>query len=65
MGMGWNFLKENKVWFFVSSIPSHILGWLITTFAIALGAPFWFDMLGKVTNIRNAGRKPEEKSSKT
>lgn len=65
MGMGWDFPEESKVWYFITSIPTHILGWLITTFAIALGAPFWFDMLGKVTNIRNAGRKPDEKTSKT
>jgi len=65
MGMGWSFPKENKVWYFISSIPTHLFGWLITTFAIALGAPFWFDMLGKVTNIRNAGKNPDDKTSKT
>ncbi|HEX3531970.1 MAG TPA: hypothetical protein VH988_33340, partial [Thermoanaerobaculia bacterium] len=29
----------------------HLLGWLLTAFAISLGAPFWFDMLNKVINI--------------
>lgn len=28
-------------------------GWLITGFAIMLGAPFWFDMLNKLTDIRS------------
>ncbi|MEN2282089.1 hypothetical protein AAGF08_08115 [Algoriphagus sp. SE2] len=29
-----------------------ILGWLITAFAISLGAPFWFDMLNKIMKVR-------------
>ncbi len=68
MGMGWKFPGEDigfwdMIKFIFRSSPTHILGWLITTFAIALGAPFWFDILGKVINIRNAGRKPEDKTS--
>jgi len=68
MGMGWKFPAEDigfwdMIKFVVRSLPMHVLGWLITTFAIALGAPFWFDILGKVINIRNAGRKPEDKTS--
>jgi len=35
-----------------------IIGWLITVAAISLGAPFWFDLLGKVANLRGAGNKP-------
>lgn len=35
-------------------------GWVVTALAISLGAPFWFDMLQKVINIRNAGKKPDE-----
>jgi hypothetical protein len=37
------------------------LGWLITAIALSLGAPFWFDLMNKVINLRAAGRKPEEK----
>jgi hypothetical protein len=32
------------------------LGWLITAMAVSLGAPFWFDVLAKVMNIRTALR---------
>jgi hypothetical protein len=39
-----------------------LIGLLVTAFALSLGAPFWFDMLNKVVNIRNAGRAPDEKS---
>jgi hypothetical protein len=36
-------------------------GWLITILAVSLGAPFWFDALNKLSNLRMAGKKPEEK----
>lgn len=35
-------------------------GWLITAIAISLGAPFWFDLLKKVVNIKNE-LKPNKK----
>jgi hypothetical protein len=41
-----------------SSLLAKLLGLLLTTFALSLGAPFWFDMLNKVINIRAAGRAP-------
>lgn len=36
-----------------------IVGWLITAFAISLGAPFWFDLLNRLVDLRGAGRKPD------
>ena len=33
-----------------------LLGWLTTVAAVSLGAPFWFDLLGKVAHLRGAGR---------
>ena len=38
------------------------LGWILTVLAISMGAPFWFDMLNKVMNIRFAGKSPDEKA---
>jgi hypothetical protein len=38
----------------------NVIGWIITAFAVSLGAPFWFDTLGKIINIRNAGVKPKK-----
>jgi hypothetical protein len=38
-----------------------LAGWLITAFAIMLGAPFWFDVLGKIMVVRSTV-KPAEKS---
>lgn len=41
-----------------------LTGWLVTGFAISLGAPFWFDLLQKLMNInvRGAGPKPASTS---
>ena len=36
-----------------------LFGWLLTGVAITLGAPFWFDVLGKVSNLRASGIKPD------
>lgn len=36
-------------------------GWLVTAFAVSLGAPFWFDLLNKMMVIRSTV-KPREKS---
>jgi hypothetical protein len=38
---------------------AKILGLLITALAISLGAPFWFDLLSKIVDIRSAGIKPK------
>ena len=34
-----------------------LLGWVITILAISLGAPFWFDVMGRFANLRGAGPK--------
>lgn len=35
-----------------------LVGLLMTAAAMTLGAPFWFDVLGKVVNMRSSGPKP-------
>jgi hypothetical protein len=42
---------------------SKAFGILLTTCAISLGAPFWFDVLRKVARLRSAGRSPREKKA--
>lgn len=37
-----------------------ILGLLLTTLAVSLGAPFWFDTLSMFVNVRGAGAKPAD-----
>jgi hypothetical protein len=41
--------------------PEVFLGWLLTILALSMGAPFWFDLLNKIMNIRSAGKSPSEK----
>lgn len=41
-----------------------ILGWLLTALAICVGAPFWFDLLNRLANVR-AVLKPEEDDKNT
>lgn len=36
-----------------------LFGILLTTLALTLGAPFWFDALSKLVNLRGTGRKPD------
>lgn len=38
----------------------RFVGWTLTALAISLGAPFWFDLLSKVSNLRAAGCKPKK-----
>lgn len=50
--------EESKGWFW--SPLGRLLGWIISGFAIMMGAPFWFELLGKIINVRNAGKPPEK-----
>ncbi|PZV26450.1 MAG: hypothetical protein DCF12_09490 [Snowella sp.] len=36
---------------------SAVVGWIITALAIYMGAPFWFEILGKLVNVRSTGKK--------
>jgi hypothetical protein len=40
-----------------------LVGWLITALAAAQGAPFWFDLLNKLLQLRGGEKKPEEKAA--
>lgn len=48
--------------FNAAGLLSLICGWLMTAFAVTLGAPFWFDILGKLMVVRST-MKPGEKGS--
>jgi hypothetical protein len=41
-----------------------VCGWLITAIGVTLGAPFWFDLLGKLVKVRSSGNKskPDEQA---
>ena len=58
--------KFECVWLRAGETPMmKIAGLLVTAGALSLGAPFWFDLLNKVVNLRATGKKPEpEKEEK-
>jgi len=37
---------------------TKLIGLLLTALAVTLGAPFWFDLLNRVVNLRSSGRRP-------
>ncbi len=41
-----------------------LLGWAISAGCISMGAPFWFDILAKMVNVRRAGLVPGNKEPK-
>jgi hypothetical protein len=49
-----------------SALPADFWGWVLkivgllaTTFAVSLGAPFWFDVLNKFISLRSSGSTPQ------
>jgi hypothetical protein len=44
---------------------TKFIGFLITAFAISLGAPFWFDLLNKLIRVRGTGKKEDSSTSGT
>ena len=41
----------------------RVVGWFLTALALSLGAPFWFDLLNKLVNVRYGMRKPDVKGA--
>ena len=35
-------------------------GWLVTASSALFGAPFWFDLLQRMVQLRGTGKKPDE-----
>ncbi len=47
--------QGNLLW---PAFVRKFFGWILSGVAISMGAVFWFDVLSKIINIRNAGKKP-------
>ncbi|HEX8255124.1 MAG TPA: hypothetical protein VF846_18425, partial [Thermoanaerobaculia bacterium] len=47
---------------FRAEIPHAWTGWLLSVIALSLGAPFWFDVLMRIANLRTNGPKPARRS---
>lgn len=55
MPLGWTAAQQTE---WKQTLRQHAIGWLATVMAVMLGAPFWFDLLNKIANIRGSGSKP-------
>lgn len=55
--LGWGIEKNEPfgTWWYIKKIG----GLLLTVFAVSMGAPFWFDVLNKITSLRSTGNKPK------
>jgi len=58
LGLGWEGVDLRALSRF--DLMSKIFGYILTALAVSLGAPFWFDLLKKLVNIRSSGARPYE-----
>lgn len=42
----------------IKEFAAAIIGWLTTALLASLGAPFWFELIGRLVNLRGVGSKP-------
>jgi hypothetical protein len=55
---GWTDPKMRPDFSDPASILLALFGWVITALAVSQGAPFWFDVLNKLVNVRTSGARP-------
>ncbi len=55
-GLGWGGVDLRHV--DSGALVSTLFGWFITVLALSMGAPFWFDLIGRLVNVRAAGKPP-------
>jgi len=46
--------------FSTHDVFNKLTGLILTALALSLGAPFWYDVLNKVVNVRRSGKAPEK-----
>lgn len=56
MPLGWGIALPNSGWLWVVKI----VGFVMTGAAVSLGAPFWFDLLNNLVNLRSSGQQPQK-----
>lgn len=56
-------VKTAYILYSIWTQKKKLIGFLLTAFAICLGAPFWFDLLNKLVSIRGTGKKEDTNSS--
>lgn len=63
--IGWNkmnleqqmgLVKDRRNPVLLNGYFTMFLGWLTSGIAISMGAPFWFELIGRIVNVRNSGQ---------
>ncbi|NES85954.1 MAG: hypothetical protein F6K10_33775 [Moorea sp. SIO2B7] len=63
--LGWDLsapLQKQLTPLNLKNIVKIFLGWFLSAIAISMGAPFWFDLLDIIINVRNTGKKINTRS---
>jgi hypothetical protein len=63
LGWSWSSVPKEFSWALLFIFFAKAVGWGLTTIAISLGAPFWFDLLSLFMRIRGTGEKPQKTST--
>ncbi len=61
--IGWNLsdpFSEQLNPFNITNLIQIIIGWLISTLAISMGAPFWFDIITNIINFKKEMKQKEK-----
>ncbi len=56
LGLGWEGVDLRALTTY--ELISKLLGFILTALAVSMGAPFWFDLLKKLVNVRSTGARP-------
>lgn len=56
--IGWQNLPTEVSWSSFVTLLVKLVGLILTSLAVSLGAPFWFDLLSKFMNVRGTGQPP-------
>lgn len=57
-----SYLQQRNEWSW-GNFFRYLTGIVISGISLSFGAPFWFDILGKLVNIRRSGKRPETSTS--
>jgi hypothetical protein len=57
-----DFKNSSDCWNKFLYLLTVLFGWVLTVTAVSFGAPFWFDLLLKIVNVRNVGKNPSDKT---
>jgi hypothetical protein len=60
--IGWQNFPNELTWGSFVTLLVKFVGLILTSLAVSLGAPFWFDLLSKFMNVRGTGQPPPKTS---